>query len=124
MHEMTHALRTALVALPLLLALDSASGARTVEPTEHAVELTLAELDLPANVSGALGVRACPRCAPHLHRLGEETVLRSNGRVVALAELLRLADEIRRKPQGAETAVAVVFFDVATGRVTRLEVRE
>lgn len=117
---MTHPLHKPLAALPLLLALDSAVGARSVEPIEHAVELALAELDVPAGAGGKLGVRACPRCAPRRHRLGEDTALYVNGRSVTLAELLRFADETR----GAETAVAVVFVDVTTGRITRIEVRE
>jgi hypothetical protein len=54
----------------------------------------------------------------------DKTVFRANGQTVALVDFLRIADEIADKPSGKERAVAIVFLDLATERITRIELRE
>jgi hypothetical protein len=47
-----------------------------------------------------------------------------NGHAVPFAEFLRIAGEIRQRPTGADNTFAGVFLDIASGRVTRIELRE
>jgi hypothetical protein len=47
----------------------------------------------------------------------------ANRQVVGLPDLLRIAQEIESKNR-AQQAMAVVFLDIATERITRIEVRE
>jgi hypothetical protein len=113
-----------LVSLALLLTLDTAGAVRVIEQVERAVELTLADLSLPSSDAGTISFSECPNCGVSTHRLTASTVYKANGTVVAYADLLRVAGEISDKPNGAASAVAVVFLDLATGRITRIEVRE
>ncbi|HUQ52955.1 MAG TPA: hypothetical protein VM692_12085 [Gammaproteobacteria bacterium] len=116
--------RKLLVTLGLLLLTHSAAAVRVIEQVERPVELTLAELNLPAAGGTTISFSACPTCSTSTHRLLDTTVLKVNGQTVPLQEFIRLADEIGDKPNGAENAIAVVFLDLATERITRIEVRE
>jgi hypothetical protein len=115
-------LRIALVAVALPLALSTARAARVLEPVERAVELTLAELTLPS-AGSTVSFRECARCGIDLHRLTSATSFVANGRAVPLADFLRIAHELAAEPAGAARARAVVFLAIATGRVTRIELR-
>jgi hypothetical protein len=116
-------LRNLVVTLSVLLMFDTAGAVRVIEQVENGVELTLGELDLPSAEGGSVSFSACPRCGISTHRLTDSTVFRANGQIVPFAEFLRIATEIRDKPNGADTAMAVVFLDIATGRITRIELR-
>ena len=116
--------RTLLVTLALLLLANTASATRVIEQVERPVELTLADLTLPTAGGSTISFSECPTCGSSTHRLLDSTVYRANGQTVALVDFLRIAAEIRDKPNGASSAVAVVFLDLATGRITRIEVRE
>lgn len=113
-----------LVTLALVFALDMAQATRVVEHVERAVELTLNQLSLPSADGGTVSFRECEECPLSTHVLRADTVLQANGQVVVFADLLRVAEDIRSKPNGAERAMAVVFLHVDTGRITRIEVRE
>lgn len=114
----------ALIAAALLLAFNSAGAVRVIEQVERAVELRLADLILPSSGGSTISFRECEACSFSTHRLTDSTVFQANGDTVALADFLRIADEIAGKPNGKETAVAAVFLDIATGRLTRVELRE
>lgn len=115
--------RTLLVTLALLLLVDTAGAVRVLEQVERPVELSLDQLNLPAPGGTTISFSECPTCGSSTHRLTETTLFLVNGSNVALADFLRLADEISHKPSGAEGAMAVVFLDLATGRITRIEIR-
>jgi hypothetical protein len=115
--------RQALLAAALLLAFNTAGAVRVLEQVERPIELTLADLTLPAE-GGTISFRECGGCSLSTHRLLDTTEYRANGQTVALADFLRIAEEIGDKPKGAEKAMAVIFLDVATARITRIELRE
>jgi hypothetical protein len=114
--------RKILLAITLLFALDTASALRVLELVERAVELRLDELTLPSDSGGTVSFSECPTCGISTHRLTDSTVYRANGQTLPLAEFLLAAAEIDEGPDG-DTAVATVYLDIATGRVTRIEVR-
>lgn len=113
-----------LVALSLVLAVDTAAATRVVEQVERAVELTLDQLKLPNPGGETVSFRECEDCPIKTHVLPATTVYLANQQVVALPDLLRIAGEISDKPNGAAQAMAVVFLDLKTDRITRIEVRE
>lgn len=116
-------IRKFFVTLALLALVDTAAAVRVLDQVERPVELTLADLTLPAPGGTTISFSECPTCGSSTHRLTDTTLFVANGSAVALADFLRIADEIRDKPNGAERAMAVVFLDVATGRITRIEMR-
>jgi hypothetical protein len=115
--------RKLLVTLALLLLVDTAAALRVIEQVERAVELTLVQLRLPTDGT-TITFAECPTCGSSTHRLTDSTVLRANGQTLSLPEFLSVAAAIADKPEGAEQAMAVVFLDIATGRITRIELRE
>jgi hypothetical protein len=119
-----HVTRRLLVTLALLLRLNAAEAARVLEDVERAVELTLDRLGLPAEAGGMLHFRDCPACGSSAHRLVKSTVYRAGGQTLPLHEFLSVAHSIAGQPHGGARTVAIVFLDVATGRVTRIELRE
>jgi hypothetical protein len=112
--------RKLLVTLAFLLLANSAAALRVIEQVERPVELTLAQLTLPPPGGTTVSFSECPTCSTSTHRLADSTVYKVNGETMALPEFLLAADEIRN----ADSAVAVVFLDLATERITRIEVRE
>jgi hypothetical protein len=116
--------RKLIITLAFLLLANTAGALRVIEQIERAVELSLGALTLPSSAGTTISFSECPPCGSSTHRLVNSTVYRANGQTVPRAEFLRIASEISAKPDGANTAVAVVFLDPATGRITRIEVRE
>jgi hypothetical protein len=112
------------LALPLVLAVDTAAATRVVEQVERAVELTLDQLKLPSPGGETVSFRECDDCPIKTHVLQNTTVYTANRQIVGLPDLLRVAQEIEGKPNGAKEAMAVVFLDLKTERITRIEVRE
>lgn len=117
-------IRKILVTIALVLTLDTAGAARVLEQPERPVELALGDLTLPAGDSGNLSFKACPQCGISSHRVTSETVYRVNGQTLPFVEFARAVEMIRDKPNGDDKTFAGVFLDVASGRVTRVEVRE
>jgi hypothetical protein len=113
-----------LVTLVLLLLVDAGGAVRVIEQVERAVELTLDQLTLPMKAGDAITFSECAACDSSTHRLLDSTAFEANGQVLPLDEFVRVATTIADKPNAAERAIAVVFLDVATGRVTRIELRE
>ncbi len=114
---------TLLVSL-LLLLLSDAAGAAVVEEVERAAELTLDQLTLPAANGDAIRFRECPTCESRTHRFSASTVFQAAGQTLPISEFVRVAHRVAQHPKGAARAIVVVFLDVATGRVTRIELRE
>ena len=113
-----------LVALALVLGCDTAGAVRVVEQVERAVELTLDQLTLPSQGGSTISFRECDDCSIKTHVLPNTTVYMANQQIVGLPDFLRIAHEIEGKPNGAKQAMAVVFLDIATERITRIEMRE
>ena len=117
--------RQILATLALLLTLDTAWAVRVIEQVERAVELSLGELTLPSSAGGStITFSECATCGISTHRLTDSTVYQANRQTLPLGEFLSVVAEIRERPNGNQTAFAGVFLDIATGRVTRIEVRE
>ena len=112
--------RQVLATLALLLLTNSAAALRVIEQVERPVELTLAQLTLPSAGGTTVSFSECPTCSTSTHRLSDSAVFKVNGQTLPLDEFLLAADEINND----ESAVAVVFLDLATERITRIEVRE
>ena len=117
-----HVARTLLVTLGLLPLVDAA-GARVLAEVERAVELSLDQLTLPAANGDAFRFRECPACESRTHRFAASAVFQAAGQTLPLREFLRITHQVAHQPEGAARAIVVVFLDVATGRVTRIELR-
>jgi hypothetical protein len=117
-------IRKIFVAAALLLVMDTAAALRVIEQVERAVELTLGDLILPPSGGTTVSFPECFGCSLSTHRLSDSTVYVANGRIVTLAEFLSIAAEIAAKPNGKSTAVAAVYLDIKTGRLTRIQLRE
>lgn len=117
-------IRQILATIALVLTLDTAGAARVLDQLELPVELSLGDLTLPAGDGGNLSFRACPRCGISSHRVTSETVYRVNRQSLPLAEFVKAVETIRDKPNGNERTIAGVFLDIASGRVTRVELLE
>jgi hypothetical protein len=117
-------LRKTFVTLALLTALQPATASRVVEQIERGVELTLNQLSLPSADGGTVSFRECTDCPIKTHVLMADAIFTTNGQIVGLPDLLRFAEDIEDRPSAAERTMAVVFLDIATNRVTRIEVRE
>jgi hypothetical protein len=116
--------RQILATIALLLTLDTAGAVRVLEQIERGVELTLGDLSLPTGDNGAISFSECPRCGVSTHRLTDATVYEFNGQTLAWPEFLRIVGEVRQRSDGNDSTIAAVFLDIASGRVTRIEVRE
>lgn len=115
--------RHILATLALLLLIDTAGAVRVIEQVERPVELSLGDLIFSA-AGGTISFSECSACGLSTHRLTDTTIYEVNDRSLPLTEFLRVIEEIRDRPNGAARTVAAVFLDLASGRVTRVEVRE
>ena len=115
--------RQLLATFALLLWIDSASAVRVIEQIERPVELTLDELNFSAGGS-VVSFSECATCGSSTHRVTDSTVYKVNGRTLPLADFLSVIGEIRQRPGADGKTFAVVFLDLESGRVTRLEIRE
>ena len=116
--------RQLLIVIAALLALDTANATRVLDQVENGFELTLSDLNLPSQGGQTISFSACPRCGIDTRRLMDTTVFKVNGHEVPLEEFLRIAAQIRERPTDAARTFAGVFLDIASGRVTRIELRE
>lgn len=104
----------------MLAMLGTAHATRVLEQPERSFELTLSQLTLPANASGGLTVKACEACPYNTHVLTAGTKYFINNQIMTFDDFSRVARDIRANQRSLQTAVAGVFIDVGTGRVTRV----
>ena len=98
----------------------SAQAFRVIEEVENSVELALADVTLPTDANGTLSYRACATCTTQTHSVNGETVYRLNNRTLPFEEFAAAIDEL---PAMAEArALAGVFYDLNTKRITRVVV--
>jgi hypothetical protein len=109
--------------LALLVTLSTAHATRVLEQPERPFELTLAQLTLPSSTTGGIAVKPCDECAYSTHVMTATTQFFVNGQLLPYAEFHRIADQVRANRQASQTAMAGVFVDVETGRVTRVTLR-
>jgi hypothetical protein len=112
--------RQILIALALVVMLDTAGAVRVLEQIERPVELTLADVTWPSAGGGTLSFSDCPTCGVGTHRLMDTTVFLVNNQPLPREEFLRVVEGLRERP----TVMAVVFLEIASERVTRVDVRE
>ena len=113
-------IRTIFAAAMLLASFNAAHAVRVLEAMENGVELALSDLRLPTSDTGNVSYTACATCRVTVHRVTPATRYFFNGGELAFADFLRVAGEIDAIRNGAETTLAGVFFDIQTGRVTRI----
>lgn len=102
-----------------LAAVGDAGAARTIEYVEGAYEVTLATLVLPASESSRLSVRTCTACAQiSLPVNGNTAYSFGAGKPMPLADFRVAVARLRQKPGAG--ASGVVFYNLATKRVTRV----
>lgn len=104
----------------LLAVLGTAHATRVLEQPERPYELQLSQLTLPSTASGGLAIKACDECAYTTHVLSARTEYFVNRQKVAFEDFSRIAGEVRANRRALDTAVAGVYVDVDTGRVTRV----
>jgi len=112
-----------LATVALLAIFSTAQAARILEQPEEGYELTLAQLTLPTTASGGVTMKRCDECAYSTHVLTNSTRYFVNGQVLPFDEFKRVADQLRADRVAAETALANLYIDVDTGRVTRVTLR-
>lgn len=115
-------IRKTLAACTLLTMCASANATRVMEQPERPYELSLAQLTLPSSATGGLTIKACEDCAYDTHLLTSATTFYVNNQPLPYAEFSRIAGEIRGSRR--ESAFVAVFVDIASGRVTRVKLRE
>jgi hypothetical protein len=104
----------------LLAVLGTAHANRVLDQPERSFELSLSQLTLPSSANGGLTVKACADCAYATHVLTAGTVYFVNNQRVAFEDFSRIAGVVRANRSSLDTAVAGVFIDIETGRVTRV----
>jgi hypothetical protein len=107
----------------LLAVLGTAQAARILEQPEQGYELKVTQLTLPSTASGGVTMKRCDDCAYSTHVLTNSTRYFVNGQVLPFDEFKRIADGLRANSVARETALANLYIDVDTGRVTRLTLR-
>lgn len=109
-----------LATVALLAMLGTAHAARVIEQPDEGYELTLAQLTLPSTASGGVTMKRCDECAYSTHVLTSSTQYLVNGQVLPFDEFKRIADDLRDDRVARETALACLFINIDTGRVTRM----
>ncbi|HEY8521968.1 MAG TPA: hypothetical protein VIN61_17990 [Gammaproteobacteria bacterium] len=102
---------------PVLVAAGAAAAPRPEEPVEGRHAVALEDLAWPAPPASALAVRPSPRCASVALPLTPATRYFVHGRAVD-AETFPAAAEAARA--ASPEAVAFIYYELATGRVTRV----
>lgn len=115
-------IRRTLAAFALLTMCVAANATRVMEQPERPYELSLTQITLPSSATGGLTIKACEDCAYNTHLLTSATLFYVNNRPLSYAEFREIADEIRGSRR--ENALVGVFVDVASGRVTRVKLRD
>jgi hypothetical protein len=100
----------------------SVNALRVLEAVERPVELSLQSLTLPSDMDGTVRFRACATCTVSTHSVTADTTFVLNTRPLPLAEFLAAIAEIRTSAAVNGRAMATVFLDVNTDRVTRVTV--
>lgn len=109
-----------LATFALLAVFSTAHATRVLEQPERSFEISLSQLTLPSSASGGLTVKACDECAYSTHVLSAATQYFVNQQVVAFEDFSRIAGEVRANRRALDTAIAGVYIDIDTGRVTRV----
>jgi hypothetical protein len=115
--------RSTLATLALAAAFGTADAARVLEQPERPYELTLEQLTLPSSAAGGITVKPCEDCTYSTHVLTAATQFLLNGQLVPFVDFSRVFEEVRGNSRASATAVAGLFVDVDTGRVTRVSLR-
>lgn len=116
-------LRLLMVFALLSAPITSAFALRVLEEVENSFELTLAEVQLPTSATGAVSFRGCDGCRATTLRVTTSTKYLIDGTEVALAELQRIAEELRQSSSRGEDVFTGVYFDLASSEVTRISIR-
>lgn len=97
------------------------AGARTLEVVEGSYEAVLADVTLPGGIAGTLIVKMCSTCESTSLRVDSGTVyVGADGKQKPLADFLTDADLLRDTAGGERTTGVGVFYELETGRVTRV----
>ncbi len=98
-----------------------AANARTLEVVEGAYEAVLGDVTLPDSADGSIVVRMCGTCSPTRLPVDSGTkYIGVDGRPKALVDFLADAELLRGATDGEHTTGVGVFYDIETGRVTRI----
>ncbi len=114
----------ALVVAAMLLGFASASAnaTRVLDPVESAVEVAIANLNLPTDAGGTVTLRECADCAYRSHRLGDGALFRLNRKSATFQEVLEYVAATRQSRAAMDGTLVTVFLDVNTERVTRISI--
>jgi hypothetical protein len=114
--------RLALAFLFALAAAAPAGAVRTIEPVEGVYEFSLADLVLPTATSGRLRVRACATCTQIALQVNASTEYSfGGGKPLSFADFQTAVTQLQQ--QAGARATGVVFYSLATKRVTRVNLR-
>jgi len=111
-------LRLCLIAVAGLLI--GVANARTLEVVEGAYEAVLGDVTLPDGADGSLVVRMCATCTPTRLRVDAGTrYIGVNGAQKPFADFVADA-ELLRAAGGEDSTGVGIFYNLETGRVTRI----
>jgi hypothetical protein len=114
-------LATVVLSLGLL---GNAFAFRVLEQVENAYELSLAQVELPADAGGALSFKVCDTCRTSVHQVTRATQYFLNGTAVTLDGLSSAAADIRKTPNGEDRTLVAVYVDIESQRVTRVAMHQ
>lgn len=109
------------LALGTLLAA-SAVSAQTLQLTENAYELTLADITLPGSTVGTLIFRTCESCDPQSVQVDLNTAYISPQGPMPLADFRAFAAALRSSTEAGENILVTVFRSTGDSRVTRVRI--
>ena len=97
------------------------ANARTLELVEGAYEAVLGDVTLPGSADGSIVVRMCATCTPTRLDVDASTrYIGADGRQKPFADFLADAARLSAVTDGERTTGVGVFYNLETGRVTRV----
>jgi hypothetical protein len=112
-----------LVLAAMLFAFANANATRVLDPVESAVEVSLANLTLPASATGTITLRECNDCPYSNHRLGDGATFLVNRKPATFEEMTEFVAAARQSRAAIDGTLVTVFLDVNTARITRISLR-
>ncbi len=111
-----------LAALALLSLMSSASAFRVLGQPERPYELALSQITLPKDTAGTLTMRVCDLCGIGTYRFADGAKFVVDGREMRFADFVQVMTDLRGNSRANDRALASVYIDVATERVTRVTI--
>lgn len=113
-------LRQLLAAAALAGAFDTAHAGSVLETAQHAAEVPLHALQLPAAAGGLVRFAACVGCQIHTATMPGSTRYVINNRPATFEAFAAAVDTARTTSETANRSLVGLYFDAASKRLARI----